>query len=236
MYTGWFAYRALDFRVVAEIQRMVVKQGERNAIHRFFDLRSDKRRLATWRLALDRVLRVFNVRSIGSTYSQLSVCLQTELAIHTHSVVSDLRHDIVNTQNMVSDLQCEICKINATVSDGVTNKHITLTNIHKDILQSVADTQTTISELHRNVARTQNFVTNTQGPMMKNGEGSGIKNSPVNTTRIPPITDCMLIVPYIQARSAISVMSGSLISHLHLVQYLGNPLPRHRELVSDATN
>ena len=48
------------------IQRHIIKWGKRNAISRRYHARDDKEVIATWRLDLDGILRVFNVRSVTS--------------------------------------------------------------------------------------------------------------------------------------------------------------------------
>ena len=48
--------------------------------------------IAAWRSDLDRILHVFEVRSIVHSLPRpLTVHLQTELALHTHIAVSDVR-------------------------------------------------------------------------------------------------------------------------------------------------
>ena len=64
--TGRFAYQTLNRRAVAEIQRDAVKQGKRNAISRLLHAKDDKDTIATRRLDLNRILHVFNVRSVTS--------------------------------------------------------------------------------------------------------------------------------------------------------------------------
>ena len=57
----------LGHRTVAKIQRKATKQSGRNQISRLVHARSDKEKLTAWKLELDRILQVFNVRLI--TYS-----------------------------------------------------------------------------------------------------------------------------------------------------------------------
>ena len=54
-----------NFRTLAEIQRNVVAQGERNMASRMFHSRNDKDAIATWRQSLHTILQIFNVRSIS---------------------------------------------------------------------------------------------------------------------------------------------------------------------------
>jgi len=51
-------------RAVAEIERNVIKQGNRNVVSRRLHAKTDKEKIAAWRLDLDKILQVFDVRSI----------------------------------------------------------------------------------------------------------------------------------------------------------------------------
>ena len=88
-YTRWLTNQPLNRRAVAEIQRNIVKRGKRNAVSRLFHAKDDKEAIATWRLDLNRILHVFNVRSPLCVRSLLIVYLQTELAINTHIVAHE---------------------------------------------------------------------------------------------------------------------------------------------------
>jgi hypothetical protein len=96
---------------VAEIQRKVIKQGKRNAATRLFHAKTDKETITAWRLDLNRILHIFNVRSAGSVWQSLTTSpFQTELAITTHVVVS-------NTHAMVSDLHRNALKVQGGSGD-----------------------------------------------------------------------------------------------------------------------
>ncbi|KAF9785521.1 hypothetical protein BJ322DRAFT_836738 [Thelephora terrestris] len=79
---------------VAQIQSSVVELGERNLISRIFLGDSDKNTIAAWRSDLDRILHVF----------------ETELALHNHVAVSDIRHDVAITRQIVSDIHHTMVK------------------------------------------------------------------------------------------------------------------------------
>jgi hypothetical protein len=105
---------------VADIQRNVVKQGKRNGISRHIHARNDKERIAAWKLDLNKILHVFNVRSVVSLWLLLTVHPQTELAINTHLTVS-------STHILVSDIHRTIVQVqegsggkNVAVSDQCT--------------------------------------------------------------------------------------------------------------------
>jgi len=104
--------------MIAEIQRKTTKQGERNAVSRFFHATSDKETIAGWRLDLDRILNVFNVRSVVFVWPLLTINFQTELVLNTHVavtnthiLVSDVHRDVLDTRAMVSDIHRGVIKI-----------------------------------------------------------------------------------------------------------------------------
>ena len=110
---------------MAEIQRGIVKGGKRNAISRVFHAKDDQGTIAAWRLDLNRILHIFNVRSITSVWPWLTAHFQTELAINTNVVVSDVHRGVANTYTVVSD-----------VHQGVVNTHTVVSEIHRVIVQN----------------------------------------------------------------------------------------------------
>ena len=92
---------------MAEIQRNIVNQGKRNVFSRHFHAKTDKETIAGWRLDLNRILHVFNVRSIPSVRISLTVRPQTELAINTnvvvtstHTIVSEIHRTMVESRGV----------------------------------------------------------------------------------------------------------------------------------------
>ena len=72
----------------------MIKQSGRNAVSRLFHAKSDKETIAGWKAELNRILLVFNVRSIALAWPSLIVSFQTELVVNIHVAVSDIRHDV----------------------------------------------------------------------------------------------------------------------------------------------
>jgi len=58
------AHRALDRRTVAGIQEKIVEKCGRNLLSRLGNAKNDKEAIASWKLDLNRILIVFNVRSV----------------------------------------------------------------------------------------------------------------------------------------------------------------------------
>ena len=79
---------------MAEIQGKVTKRSGRGAVSRFLHAKNDRETIAIWKSDLNRILHVFNVRSVVSTLASLITPLQTELAMNTHVTVSDMRQDL----------------------------------------------------------------------------------------------------------------------------------------------
>ena len=50
------------------MQRKVAKRGRRRAVFRFILAKDDKDKIAGWKQDLVRILQVFNVRSLDSTW------------------------------------------------------------------------------------------------------------------------------------------------------------------------
>ena len=65
---------------------------------------NDKEAIVAWRLDLNRILRVFNVRFIASVSLLLTCRRQTELVADTHRTASTSRRDVRNVRAAVSDV------------------------------------------------------------------------------------------------------------------------------------
>jgi len=80
---------------MAEIQGRIVEKRERGLFSRVANAKNDKETIAAWKLDLIRILQVFNVRSANSVRLPLIASFQTELALNTHTIVSDIRQDML---------------------------------------------------------------------------------------------------------------------------------------------
>ena len=100
----------------------MIKQGKRNVVSRFVHAKFHKTTIATWRLDLNRILLVFNVRPIVLLRPLLNTHLQTELAINTHVTVSGIRHEVTNIHTIVSDTR-----------NGVTTTHAIVSELHHHV-------------------------------------------------------------------------------------------------------
>ena len=107
-----------DDRAVAAIQRRVIKQSKRNVISRHLQAKNDKDKIAAWRSDLNRILHVFNVRSIASVGQLLTRRSQTELLVNTHVAVSEIYQGVANTHAVVSGLEHSVRDIHRTIVGG----------------------------------------------------------------------------------------------------------------------
>ena len=95
-----------------------IEPDKRNFISRIFNAKKDKDTVAAWRSELDRIVHVFEVRSaLHSLPALLIVHLQTELAIHTHLAVSDVREDVGDIRGGVVDIREDVANTRELVSD-----------------------------------------------------------------------------------------------------------------------
>ena len=104
-----------SIRITAEIQKNIIKQGKRNPISQRYHAKDDKEAITTWRLGLNRVRHVFNVRSVTSVWPPLTVRLQTELGVNTRTTVSSTRQVSVKRDTITTDIYRDISDAEVTV-------------------------------------------------------------------------------------------------------------------------
>ena len=112
---------------MADIQRKVIKKGKRNTISRLIHAKNDKEMIAAWKSDLNKILLVFNVRSvvIQVARSLLTVDFQTELALNTHILVSGVDHNVTRILNIVSNPSGSEVK----VREGTGGEHLSVSTI-----------------------------------------------------------------------------------------------------------
>ena len=162
-----------------KIQEKITEKGRRNWLSRVIHAKSDKDAVAAWKLDLNRILHIFNVRFITNLWSSLTVHFQTQLAINTNVVISDVRRDVQNTQTIVS-----------CVHHNATNIHTVVSNIHND----VANTQTVVSDVHQGVVNTQAIVSDIHRAVVKGRDEADNKHLSVSVTCTMSIAQSMLTI------------------------------------------
>ena len=167
---------------MAQIQRSAIEPDKRNFISRIFNAKKDKDTVAAWRSELDRIVHVFEVRSaLHSLPALLIVHLQTELAIHTHLAVSDVREDVGDIRVDVGDIREDVGDIRGGVVD--------IRGDVVDIREDVANTRELVSDMHRT--------------MLKGQERADSRNQMVGNHGILFIIQKFLQLPQTPARFAI---------------------------------
>jgi hypothetical protein len=104
-----FIDNALGRSTLAEIQMGIIKKGKRNPVSRFFHAKNDKEAITGWKLDLTKILLVFSVSSVIVAWMLLTARYQTELALNTHTIVSDIHHIMVKVfddKNLPVSITC----------------------------------------------------------------------------------------------------------------------------------
>ena len=96
-------HRALNRRTVAGIQERIIEKRGRNLVSRLANAKNDKETIATWKLDLNRILHIFNVRLIITVWPLLTAHMQTELAINTNMIVSNMHRNMLKSQEGTDD-------------------------------------------------------------------------------------------------------------------------------------
>jgi len=100
-------YHTLGSRTVAEIHNKVIKQNGRNAASRLFYAGNDKEIIAAWKSELNRILIIFNVCSVPSCSDLADRPPQTELALNTHTIITDIHQNLLGTREDTDRLVSE---------------------------------------------------------------------------------------------------------------------------------
>ena len=95
---------------MAEIQNNIIERGKRNGLSRMIHAKNDKETIATWRSDLNRILHVFNVRSVTHARPLLTINFQTELALNTRGAISDVHRDVLATKTIVSNIHRNVVR------------------------------------------------------------------------------------------------------------------------------
>ena len=89
---------------MADIQRRVDEKNDRNVFSRVLHAQSDKDTIAAWKEDLNRLLHIFNVRSVGSVSPLLTTPFQTELAIDTNVAATETDRKVTEMDRKVTDM------------------------------------------------------------------------------------------------------------------------------------
>ena len=111
------AHRPPNHRTMAGIQEKIIEKCGQNLVSRLAHVKNDKQTITTWMFDLNRILHIFNICPVIAVCSLLTTHSQTELAINTNLIVSDVHHSVVNADTMVSDMHHNILKSQEKTDD-----------------------------------------------------------------------------------------------------------------------
>ena len=211
---GRSAHQTLNHRIVAGAQEDILKRGKRNVISRLFHKKNDKEATATWRLGLNSVLHIFNVRSATSMWQFLTLHFQTELEASAHASVPYSHHDATNTHTIIPDVDTNASNVgniipnvhsdNPNVDNIVPNVHPDISNantvpsVHSGTLDADSTTpdhpdasnaKNITPDVHQNVPNTYTTGFDIHRSTLKGHGNTDGQNSIVSTFCPPPVTE-----------------------------------------------
>ena len=125
------------YRTLGDIRSRVTERSKQNAISRAFHAKNDSQTIASWRMDLNRILLVFNVRSVVFVLSALTVHSQTELGLNIYGTISDVHDGVMETHTVVTDTHTVVSDTHTIVSEvqcGVAETHTMVSEIRREIL------------------------------------------------------------------------------------------------------
>lgn len=135
--------RVINRRTVAEIQKHIIKRGKRSVLTRPLRAKDYEEAITAWRLELDKIRRIFEVRSFTSARPLPTLHFQIELAtptddnipdvLKTYTSVSVPYHDAPNTG--ASEVGPDVLNAHTVVSGAhhVINPHLIASQVRDDI-------------------------------------------------------------------------------------------------------
>ena len=118
------------------IQERIAKWGKRNPISRRFHVKDDEEAISDWRLDLDKIRRVFDVRSFHWARSLLTFRSQAELATRTDVDVSEIQHEASNANATTPDPRPDVLStlVVPEVRRDISNTNTVGSDVHHDVV------------------------------------------------------------------------------------------------------
>jgi len=114
-------YDSPDRRTVADIQRKLVKWNKLNVVFRYFLARKEKKTVAGWRLGLENILQIFDVRSVARVITVVNFPLHKAIPMNTDTAAAAVHNDVTNTKTITSGIQNDVVNTPVAVSDSHRN-------------------------------------------------------------------------------------------------------------------
>ena len=143
---------------MTEIQEYIVKRDKRNAISRIFRSKDDEKAVAGWRLNLEKIRLIFDVRVLVFLFfcpGLPTSCFQTELAINKDTNANDTSNahttspgiDRKGSNTGVPEVRRDV----PAVHHGVVPSRPIVPGVKNDHEES----RTVVSNVHRNTVESQ---------------------------------------------------------------------------------
>jgi len=138
-----FAHYVLGCRTVVGIHGKVVKKNGRNLFSRLIHARNDKVIIVAWKLDIMRVFQVSNVRSTSSVRLSLTASFQTELALSTHTIVSDMHQNILKGSEGANDRNLSVSNVSSSAHHRISSDN----QLGSDLISDLEFNETAILRL-----------------------------------------------------------------------------------------
>ena len=87
---------------MANVQKRVDERSKQSALYRAFHVLSDKRAIASWDRDFNRILHIFNVRSVWCVWHLLTAFFQTELHINVIAGMDRVDRGLLELKEMAT--------------------------------------------------------------------------------------------------------------------------------------
>ena len=112
---------APDHAIAAsDIQKKAIKEIGRNYLSQLVHAKGDKDKIAAWRLELNRILQIFNVRSVVLTSSLLTTLFSDQVVLEHPRNSSDTNATASDTHAAVSYTRDDVSKVREEISGQVS--------------------------------------------------------------------------------------------------------------------
>ena len=164
------------------IQKRIVKWGKRNPLSRRLHVKDDEEAIVSWRLDLDKIRRVLDVRSFNWARSLLTFRSQAELATRTDVDVSEIQHEVSNANVTPPDPRPDVLStlVVPEVRRDISNTNAVSSDVHHDVvpIHSVA------SEVQHDPVNVHTIPSGTYPNASKNKDAHG-QNRAVSACTLP---------------------------------------------------
>ena len=136
---------------MAAIQKRIVKWAKRNPLSRRLHVKDDEEAIVSWRLDLDKIRRVLDVRSFNWARSLLTFRSQDELATRTDVDVSEIQHEVSNANVTTPDQRPDVSSaglVAPEVRHDISNADVDGSDVRHDVVPTLSTASGDLVNLH----------------------------------------------------------------------------------------